>query len=296
MCARRLCAADLSSKRKRPIGSKKGDNLVDHRPTDVTETDAVRADIGLVCALPIELAEFVSRCSKVKTYTGGSFTFRGGFYDGIRVATVESGMGANRARRATAALLDAHSPRWIISTGFCGALVAGMKIGQIVVADKLVAIDRDELSVDVGMTSDASRGLHVGRTLTVDHMVRTIAEKQSLADQTQSLAVDMETYDIALLCRERKTRFMAVRAISDDMSADLPIEVLSVVGETGAVRIGAVVGALWKRFDSYKDMWRLREHAMVAANHLADFLDGVIKQLHASTLRDAEADTSKTHS
>jgi len=257
----------------------------------------VRADIGLVCALPIELAEFLSRCSKVKTYTGGNFTFRGGFYDGIRVAIVESGMGTNRARRATAALLDAHSPQWIISAGFCGALVPGMKIGQIVVADKVAAIDHEELSVDVGMTSDASRGLHVGRTLTIDHMVRTIVEKQALAAQTDSIAVDMETHAIASICREWKTRFMAVRAVSDDMTADLPTEVLSVVGETGAVRIGAVFGALWKRFDSYKDMWRLREHAMLAADHLADFLDGVIKQLHAASMKEADASSSgpETH-
>ena len=59
---------------------------------------STRADIGLVCALPLELSTFLGRCSKVKTYTGGRFTFRGGFYQNIRVAIVESGMGRARAR------------------------------------------------------------------------------------------------------------------------------------------------------------------------------------------------------
>lgn len=256
--------------------------MTERESTGAAALDAARADIGLVCALPLELSNFVSRCSKVKTYTGGKFTFRGGLYGKIRIAIVESGMSPARARRATEALLDAHQPRWIVSTGFCGALTAGMKLGDIVVANKIVNDAGDELSVDVGMTADPEHGLHVGRTLTIDQMVRTIAEKQSLARQTGAIAVDMETHAIALTCRERKSRFLAVRAVSDDMSIDLPAEVLSVVGETGAVRAGALIGALWKRPGSYKDLWRLREQAMLAAEKLAQFLDGVIKQLHAS--------------
>lgn len=250
--------------------------------SDLAEVDAVRADIGLVCALPLELSDFLARCSKKKTYTGGKFTFRGGYYGEIRVAIVESGAGPERAARATMALLDAHSPRWVVSTGFCGALVPGMQVGQIVVANQITNLAGDVLTVDIGMASDASRGLHVGRTLTVDKIVRHVAEKQALAQQTGAIAVDMETHAIATVCRDRKTKFMAVRAVSDDLSADLPVEVLSLVGDTGAVRIGAALGAIWKRPGSIKDMWRLREHAMTAGERLAVFLDGIVKQLYAS--------------
>ena len=55
--------------------------------------DKAHADVGLVCALAIELAPLLERCARVKKYTGGKFTFRGGRYDGIRLAVVESGMG-----------------------------------------------------------------------------------------------------------------------------------------------------------------------------------------------------------
>ncbi|HEY0983419.1 phosphorylase family protein [Schlesneria sp.] len=248
----------------------------------VVKTNSTQAEIGLVCALPMELSDFFSRCSKVKTYTGGKFTFRGGFYKETRIAMVESGMGSARAKRATAALLEAHQPRWIISTGFCGALYPQMQVGQIVVANEVTNLQDEPLRIDIGIAADPARGLYVGRTLTVDKMVRTKAEKQELAEKTGAIAVDMETYGIAQQCRELKTRFLAVRAVSDDLSADLPKEILSLVGETGSVRFGAVVGALLKRPGSYKDMWQLREKALIAADRLADFLDGVILQLHAS--------------
>ena len=247
---------------------------------EVTQTDAAHADIGIVCSLSIEIDAFLGRCQRVKSYSGGPFKFVGGMYDGIRVAIVEAGTGPARARRATLALQDAHRPAWIVSTGFAGALQPELKIGDIVVANEVVGLNGELLKIDVGMSSDPARSLHVGRTLTVDTMVRTIAEKQALAAQTNAIAVDMETLAVATVCRETKTRFMAVRTISDDLSTDLPPEILSLVGETGAVRFGAVIGSLIKRPSSIKDMWRLREQAAVAADRLADFLDGVVVQLH----------------
>ncbi|MBS0202694.1 MAG: 5'-methylthioadenosine nucleosidase [Planctomycetes bacterium] len=248
--------------------------------TDVTSVDVASADIGIVCSLPLEISPFLNRCQRVKSYSGGPFKFVGGLYDGIRVAIVEAGTGPVRAQRATRSLLDAHKPPWVISTGFAGALRADLKVGNIVVSNELVGLKIEPLKIDLAMAANPAKGLHVGRTLTVDRMVRTIADKQALATETGAIAVDMESIAVASVCRETKTRFMSVRAISDDMSTDLPPEVLSLIGETGAVRLGAVIGSLWKRPSSYKDMWRMREHAMEAADRLADFLDGIVIQLY----------------
>ena len=84
--------------------------------------DMAHADVGIVAALKIETAPFLRRCLTTKKYTGGEFTFRGGRYDEARVALVESGPGFARARRATLALIEAHTPRYIVSCGFSGAL------------------------------------------------------------------------------------------------------------------------------------------------------------------------------
>src|SRR5690349_13052494 len=100
--------------------------------TTAAAADHSHADIGIVCALPIEMGAFLDRCQHVKKYTGGDFHFRGGFYDGIRIAVVESGMGFARARRATQALLVGHSPKWLLSCGFAGALRPEIPIGSIV--------------------------------------------------------------------------------------------------------------------------------------------------------------------
>jgi adenosylhomocysteine nucleosidase len=252
-------------------------------PTDAPADDTSRADVGIVCALPLELQDFLGRCERVRSYAGRDFQFRGGRYDGIRIVVAESGTGRDRARRATQALIDAHQPDWILSCGFAGGLQPQMKIGQIVVADKLLAANAEPVQIGVNMSTDPARGLHVGTLFTADQIVRTIAEKKTLAEQTGALAVDMESHAVAELCRTLSRRCLAVRVISDDLSRDLPPEVLSVFGGTGAVRFGAVVGALWKRPSSYQDLWQLRENAIAAGKHLADFLDGVVHQLHQAT-------------
>jgi len=247
------------------------------------QSDNARADIGIISALSIEMDQFLERCDRVKHYRGDSITFRGGRYDDIRVVICEAGTGFARARKATQAMIDAHSPDWVLSCGFSGALLTEMKVGQIVVADSIVDQHGQHIELDLHLTSDAESGLYVGRLLTSDHMVRTVAQKQELRQQHEAIAVDMESLAVAQVARETATGFMAVRVISDDMSADLPPEVLSIMGNTGAVRIGAALTSVVKRPESFKDMMQLRKNAQAASKTLATFLDGVIHQLHQSS-------------
>ncbi|HEY3968179.1 MAG TPA: 5'-methylthioadenosine nucleosidase [Planctomycetaceae bacterium] len=244
------------------------------------QPDFTHADVGVVHATAMEVASFLERCDRVRKYSGGDLVFRGGLLGKIRVALAESGMGPKFAVRATQALIDGHSPPWIVSAGFSGALQSGMQLGDIVVASSIVDAGGAELSIDLKMPANPAAGLHVGRLLMVDRMIPTVAEKKSLGEQHGAIAVDMESLAVAKVCREAKTKFLAVRVISDDLSADLPPEILSVVGSSGTVRWGAVAGAIFKRFGSAQDLWRLREQATGAAQRLATFLDGVVVQLH----------------
>lgn len=249
---------------------------------DAEAADAAHADIGIVCALPIEVAAFLDRCERKRKYAGGEFVFRGGVFDGIRIAVVECGMGFARARRATHALIDAHTPKWLLSCGFSGALLPEMKVGDVVMARSICDQHGQELSVDVKVANDPARGLYVGRILTADELVRTGDEKKALAAKYDAIAVDLESLAVAQVARDANMRFLAVRVISDDLSSDLPPEILTVVGATGSLRLGAALGSFWKRPSSVKDMWQLRESAQNAAEHLAAFLEGVVVQLHSS--------------
>jgi adenosylhomocysteine nucleosidase len=251
-------------------------------PDAEPKPDYTHAHIGIVHATAMEVDPFLGRCDRLRKYSGGKFVFRGGLFGDIRVALAQSGMGPGLAKKATQALIDGHSPVWIVSAGFSGALQPGMKIGDIVVASSIVDSEGAELAIDLKMPADPAKGLYVGRLLTVDRIVRTVADKKALAERFAALAVDMESLAVAKVCRQAKIRFLAVRVISDDLSADLPTEITSVVGSSGTVRLGAAVGAIFKRPGAVKDLWRLREQGIDAAERLAKFLEGVVSQLYDS--------------
>ena len=241
--------------------------------------NSAEADIGIVAALSMEVAPFVGRCLPVQSYVGDRFQVSGVLLHDIRIAVVESGAGANLAARATNTLIDGHAPKWVVSVGFSGALQPHLKVGDLVVANAIVDRQGKGLSVPVQMQSAPQDRLFVGKFVNTEQIVRLAADKQQLGESTGALAVDMESLAVARVCAERNIRFMAVRVISDDLSKDLPQEVLSVFGSTGYRRAGAVLSALWNRPSSWSDMWQLREQAVVAAARLGLFLRNVVERL-----------------
>ncbi|MCA8998459.1 MAG: 5'-methylthioadenosine nucleosidase [Planctomycetaceae bacterium] len=244
------------------------------------ERDPKLPSIGIVCALNIEIQPFLDRCLLFKTDKGNGFKYHGCEFRDQRICVAEGGAGMSRARQVTQGIIDAFQPRWILSVGLSGALVDGISSGDIVVGTGLTD-ERGEASLGVSLKfpADPARGLHAGKLCTVDHIVREPREKRELAATTGAVAVDMESLAVAKVCRDRQTRFLAIRAISDDVNTELPREVTAILGPKGTIRAGALVGSILKRPSSVKDLWAMREQAVVAAEHLSKFLGGVIEQL-----------------
>lgn len=249
-------------------------------PDDEQAPDLAHADVAIVTALPMELNPFLGLCERRRSYTGGKFKYIGGVYkDKVKVVVVQKAVGFAKARAATQALIDAHTPNWVISAGYSGALKPGMEVGNLIVGNSIADQHGHSMKIDLQMQSDPENGLYVGRLLTADQIVLKVEDKQKLGDQYDALAVDLESLAVAQVCKERGIRFMAIRSLSDDMTEDLPKEVLSLMGETGTVRLGAAVGAVWNRFSSVKDMWQLREKATVASRRLGIFLGQLLPRL-----------------
>ena len=139
-----------------------------------------------------------------------------------------------------------------------------------------------DMRLDFSPPKQLPPGVHAGRLVVVDELVRTTEEKAALSEAHDALAVDLESLAVAQVCRDRGVGFMAVRVISDDLETDLPPEIHSVLAATPGRRVGAALGSLFKRPGSYKDLLKLREQARFAAERLAQFLDGVIEHLHGS--------------
>ncbi len=239
--------------------------------------------VGVVFALGIEAGGLADLLAGVVRTQAAGLVFREGGLDGRRVVLVESGVGRDAAERATQALILGHQPQWIISAGYAGGLSDRVAQGDFVLADEIVDSQGRSLAIDFKLAPDALKlmpHVHVGRLVTVNQVVARAEDKRSLGARHGALAVDMETMGAAEACRSDKIRFLSVRVVTDAVDRTLPDDIDYLVKrKSTAGRLGAAAGAILRRPSSVKDMWQLKEDALVASDRLARFLVGVIGQL-----------------
>jgi adenosylhomocysteine nucleosidase len=193
-------------------------------------------------------------------------------------------------------LLQGHRPKWIISAGFCGALVPGLRAETVVLADGLFGDARasEHLAASLAripaeaLPSPAARG----RFAQVDRIVSRAVDKRALVTETQAIACDMESLAVAQACLKRGVPVSAVRSISDTVDEDLPADLDPLMQPRSAAgTFGAVVGAIWRRPSSVKDMLKLKERALMASVELGKYL---VKFIAALPLEAADSDARPT--
>jgi len=241
------------------------------------------ADVGIVFALGIESGGLEDLLSGVVTTRGFGFTAKEGGYRGRKVVLFRSGSGKAAARQATEAMIAGHKPQWIVSAGFAGGLAAEVKRHDVIMANGLMDATGGQLQVDLKVDPESlakTPGVRVGSLLMVDEIVRLPADKQALGQRHGAIAVDMESFSVAEVCRERRVKFLAVRVVTDAMDERLPPDLERLMRQsTRLSKFGAVVGTVWNRPASAKDMWQLKETALVASDRLGKFLAATIEQL-----------------
>ncbi len=245
--------------------------------------EPARCDVGVVFALAIEAGGLEDLLEDVVFIRGAGLAVRQGRLHGRPVVVVHSGPGASAAAKAAEATLQGHHPQWMISAGFAGALDPAVGRYDFVMAEQLVSLDGRVLGTDLKVDTASlaqTPGVRVGRLLSADHVVRDPAEKRALGEQHKALAVDMETFAVAEVCQRYGTPMLAVRIITDTAEERLPAEIRVLLEQkTVAAKLGAVWAAVWNRPAVAKQLWELKERALVASDRLARFLASMVGQL-----------------
>jgi adenosylhomocysteine nucleosidase len=238
--------------------------------------------IGIIFALAAEQGCFEDLLADVETIKAPVGTIRTGWLDGRLVTTIVCGIGPDKAAAACEALLLGHRPTHVISAGFCGGLQSQVKRHDIVVADRIFDAGGQPCEIDPRFRAAVQLPAgSVGPLVTVERIVTKSVAKRTLGERTGAWACEMESLAVAEVCRSRDIPFLAVRAVSDPVDEDLPIDLEPLMNAppSTAGLLGSVVGTLWRRPSSVKDLWRLKEHALVAADRLASFLKQIVVQL-----------------
>jgi adenosylhomocysteine nucleosidase len=166
-----------------------------------------------------------------------------------------------------------------ISSGLAGGLRPEHKIGEILVADKVMAATRDLSAFSETSLVESATAIGAKRALfyTADHVVLTAAEKRELGSFAD--AVEMESCGVLMEAGLFAAKTVAIRAISDTSEEDLPLDFNKVTNNSGDVSLTRILGEVVSAPGSIPALMRFGQRSRLAAQSLAKFLERYLRAL-----------------
>lgn len=184
---------------------------------------------------------------------------------------------------------ESDSVEFCISSGLAGALKPQYRIGQVLAARTVVAESAldgaedgiQESSAALVSFSEKCGATVVDRFYSADRVVARAEEKRRLGINAD--AVEMESFQILWKARAEGIPAVAIRAISDTVDEDLPLDMNKIFTVDGEVSIPRVLGQVALRPQSVPELVRLGQKSKRAAESLVVFLDRYIVALSERT-------------
>jgi len=190
--------------------------------------------IGIIFAMNEELEalkKYVKIYDELKIY---DLTFYKSKINNVECILVESGIGKVNAARTTQILIDNIKVDYVFNIGVAGGLTNNLKIGDIVLGEKLVQHDFDITAFNnekgfipnigkyidtdkhlVSLVKDIDKDLITGVIASGDIFCTDINMSKKIHDKFNALCVEMEGASIAQVCFLDKVPFLIIRSISD---------------------------------------------------------------------------------
>lgn len=134
----------------------------------------------------------------------------------------------------------------VISVGLAGALSPLLKVGEVVIADRVIQGREIWRCSDIWRIALAARlpAAHQGAVAASDIILESPQAKALLYEDTGCLAVDMESAAAASFAAKRNLPFAVLRVISDDAAHVLPPAALVAMKPDGGISYARVLGSL----------------------------------------------------
>jgi len=238
--------------------------MSDHCPTDLEKVTPTLTRLAVLAAMKRELAPLKRR-----------------HLPGLDL--IETGMGVEHLEQRLRTELQERGTGAILGIGLAGALSERLRVGDLVIGRQVLGASRltssDSLHSLANEVHLQGAAIHSGTVLTVDHMVCSAREKETLAsamDERFVACVDMESWGIARLCSDLRIPFLIVRAISDGFNEDLPLDLNRFRRADGNLDLPRIIAGALHRPRSIGGLWRLRSQANLCAQRLAEFVEGLL--------------------
>lgn len=238
--------------------------------------------ICIICAIPQETSQLLKKFPKRNCGTVAGFKSWQTASAKSSVTIIESGIGRENATRAATAAILIIKPDYVINSGFCGALTAGLQIGDIVTANAIHKLGNgvpgQTITVEASLNDAVLKGFAAADFISADSILGKSELLKSFPPLTTAV-VDMETYAVAAVCKEHGMPFIAVRAISDVLDTDPSRLFRAIADQDFNIRLPAVVFAVISKPSFLRQLFTLAKGARIAGKSLATTLVTILERL-----------------
>ena len=197
----------------------------------------------------------------------------------VRLRVVLTGVGQRAASAAVATVFE-DRPDVCIASGLAGGLNEILRVADIIAAGRVRDPDGRRIDSDPRLLALAVRGGASAVDMYCSPVVVASAEqKRKMRMRVAADAVDMESAAILGEGDRRGIPCIAIRAISDPATADVPLDFNQTLTDRGRISAVRMIGALAKRPHAVAGLVRLGFDGRRAAAALAAFLDAYVEQL-----------------
>lgn len=245
--------------------------------------------IGIFAALGRELKPIKACLPDLDEFQESGVWFSIGHLNQLTVVLIQTGIGWNRALSAAQIAAARFPLRLYISTGFTGALQDSIQVGDLVIGQKvfsLVPMGQKVFICDAAFTQSAGTAakafpgtVFFGSLVTVGQIVGRVEEKRAIARKSDAIALDMETAAVADVAEQRRTPFIAVRAVSDILEEDLDLDGNLFLTDQGTFRWLRGIRYLVSHPTALGHLNRLRRQSNLAARSLGLFFQEFLPSL-----------------
>ncbi|MGR5091757.1 5'-methylthioadenosine/S-adenosylhomocysteine nucleosidase [Vibrio maritimus] len=226
--------------------------------------------IAIIGAMKQEVSILKSRLTETKETIIAGCSYYEGRLNGADVVVLQSGIGKVAAAVGTSVLLERFSPVYVINTGSAGGFDSSLKMGDVVISTEVRYHDADvtAFGYEIGQMAQQPAAF-VADPILIDaaisaqgadtHSIRGLIGSGDAFVHTKDkigyirthfptiIAAEMEAAAIGQVCHQFNVPFVVVRAISDVVDKESPLDFnafLSVAAEQSSAMVVNMVALL----------------------------------------------------
>lgn len=192
------------------------------------------------------------------------------------ITFAETGMGVENAVRVFEHVAGITTPEVVISLGYCGGLVPGAAVGDLIWASAVCLIDGPQVEVLPISGQDLVFGklslsvpIRQGTFITLRQWMKKVDILPHVPAGMPLPVCEMETFGVARLAMERNVPFFAIRCLSDADQDEIAFDPSAMCDPSGSLRLARSLRFFASHSRLLGQAMKLRRASAIASRNLA---------------------------